>query len=402
MGSRGFWVRSAGSAGSGASPPAWSSTQGPVSGPLVALDLHLTACSHARVPGDGQPEACTAEPPGGGVLGLGEGLEDRLQLLTVDSDSGVLSLDHELFGLLHGGHPEVDVALLRELHGAAEEVHEDLAQATLIAGDHVCHFPIDVAVDVDVADRALRRGQGQRVAYAPVDREGLVLVVHGARVDLRDVVDDEEEVSGGALDGRDGLLRISIQLRIEGQLDHADDPIHRRAELVARVGQEEALGVGGVPCLSPGSLQLLGLLPEFADGIAGEAERRPSSRAHLLGAPAGERHVQGDGGASVDPEGLAPRFGAWPSHSSPRAIPAVWDSGERGPNSPQRLNPPRTWSATRTHGTKDSQFAAPPMDATSKAAAIRSSRKKIGARSRVPSGRWRAAGVPQTPERGMA
>ena len=41
------------------------------------------------------------------------------------------------------------------------------------------------------------------------------------------------------------LALLGRQLGVEGQLGHAEDAVHRRADLVAHVGQEFALGPAG-------------------------------------------------------------------------------------------------------------------------------------------------------------
>ena len=49
-----------------------------------------------------------------------------------------------------------------------------------------------------------------------------------------------------------GLLNLAdvaslprVQFRLEGEVRHADDSVHRRADLVAHVGQEIRLNLGG-------------------------------------------------------------------------------------------------------------------------------------------------------------
>ena len=72
--------------------------------------------------------------------------------------------------------------------------------------------------------------------------------VQFAGLDLReveDVVDDVEERVGGAADGLDEVALLVGQLGVHQQRGHADDAVHRRADLVAGVGEELGLGARG-------------------------------------------------------------------------------------------------------------------------------------------------------------
>ncbi len=54
-----------------------------------------------------------------------------------------------------------------------------------------------------------------------------------------------EQRCRGALHQRQIFALFGIQLRIQQNLGQADNAIHRRADLVAHVGQEFALGAAG-------------------------------------------------------------------------------------------------------------------------------------------------------------
>jgi hypothetical protein len=77
---------------------------------------------------------------------------------------------------------------------------------------------------------------------------------------VEDVVDDAEQVLGGAMDLLDvvALLGGGRDLGLQREVRHADDGVHRRADFVAHVGQEVALGAG----------RLLGQLPWLDAGNA--------------------------------------------------------------------------------------------------------------------------------------
>ena len=80
-------------------------------------------------------------------------------------------------------------------------------------------------------------------------RNGDALEVELAGLDLReveDVVDDRQQRLGRVARPWSRYSRCSaVEVGVEHQLGHADDAVHRRADLVAHVGQELALGAVG-------------------------------------------------------------------------------------------------------------------------------------------------------------
>jgi len=78
--------------------------------------------------------------------------------------------------------------------------------------------------------------------------------------DVQDVVDDEQQVVGRVPDGLQVVALLALEAGLQGYLGHADDGVHGRADLVAHLGQELALGpVGGFGFF-------LGLLQRGLDG----------------------------------------------------------------------------------------------------------------------------------------
>jgi hypothetical protein len=74
--------------------------------------------------------------------------------------------------------------------------------------------------------------------------------------EVEHVVDDVEQRVGGVLGHRQVFALLERQLRAERKAGHPDDAVERRADLVAHVGEELALGfVGGLRDLF-GPLQL--------------------------------------------------------------------------------------------------------------------------------------------------
>ena len=92
-------------------------------------------------------------------------------------------------------------------------------------------------------------GEGtQRVAQRRPQREIGGVQFQLAGLDLREVeqiVDDAQQVVGRRLRRLQALPLVVGQRRVQGQLGHAEDGVHRRADLVADVGQELVLGAVG-------------------------------------------------------------------------------------------------------------------------------------------------------------
>ena len=71
-----------------------------------------------------------------------------------------------------------------------------------------------------------------------------------------------------------------VEVGVEHQLGHADDAVHGRADLVAHVGQELALGPAGGLRLLARLLQLVGALGDlFLQRLVG---RKPTDSCHVI------------------------------------------------------------------------------------------------------------------------
>ena len=72
--------------------------------------------------------------------------------------------------------------------------------------------------------------------------------------EIEDVVDEAKQGVGRRLHHAEVFALLGVERRVEGQLGHADDAVHGRADLVAHVGQELAFTAAG------GLGDLLGLM----------------------------------------------------------------------------------------------------------------------------------------------
>ncbi|HZL72330.1 MAG TPA: hypothetical protein VFC86_07710 [Planctomycetota bacterium] len=81
--------------------------------------------------------------------------------------------------------------------------------------------------------------------------------------EIEDVVDDRQQGDGGGLHHAEVVALLRRQFRVERQLDHPDDAVHRRADLVAHVRQELALRQRGLFGRLLGVLEMLLGFPQL-------------------------------------------------------------------------------------------------------------------------------------------
>ncbi|OFA07223.1 hypothetical protein DUGA2_05550 [Duganella sp. HH101] len=204
---------------------------------------------------DRQPQSGAAVQARGAGVGLGEGLEQAGLLLVADPQAAVLD-DEAQPDVAVAGHrglvvaldPQFDVAARGELECVADQVDQDLAQAQRVAqqvGRHVRRRPDH---QFQSALRGPPREQVGQLAQGVGQVEGQRLQFQLARFDLGEVqhvVDDLQQALAGAADLAEVVQRLRRQVQMRAQACEAEDGVHRRADFVADVGQEVALGAGG-------------------------------------------------------------------------------------------------------------------------------------------------------------
>ncbi len=145
-------------------------------------------------------------------------------------------------------HGEHDLAALGELHRVGEQVEDDLAQPRDVADDGRRNVAFEHVGGVEVLLDGAGRDEVERRLDALAQIERLRLDVHPPGLDLReveDVVDDRQERVAGIADGRGVVVLLGVELGVEQQAAHADDRVHRRADLVAHRREERALRLVG-------------------------------------------------------------------------------------------------------------------------------------------------------------
>jgi len=181
------------------------------------------------------------------------------------------------------------------------------------------------------------------VVQGVAEVEGDRVEVELAGLDLgevEDVVDDRQQGLGRRDDRAEVFPLAGRQLGVEGQFGHADDAVHRGADLVAHVGQELALGPGGRLGRLAGAVGVALGLPAVGD-LAFEGVVRPLQLGGPLADPAVEVVVgpaQGllralpvvDVGAGAEPlcDGARPVADRDPAGLKPSVLPVGGSDAE--------------------------------------------------------------------------
>jgi hypothetical protein len=139
-----------------------------------------------------------------------------------------------------------DFALPRELDGVAEGIEKYLAQAQSVAHHHCGNA---VVRDIREVQVLLCRNGGDLVErlfdHLP-DIERMRVDLQAAELDLGEIqylVDDGEQGIAARADRLDEIALFVGQIGIQQQAGHADDRVQRRADFMAHVREEHALGL---------------------------------------------------------------------------------------------------------------------------------------------------------------
>ena len=194
--------------------------------------------------GNGEAEAGAAMLARRRAVGLFEFLENAIEIVGRDAGAGVAH--READGRLGAGrrrHRHVDqhAAAVGELDGVADQIEQQLAQATRVGRHDRRHVGRDVTADADAFGIGARRQQLDDVVGDLAHRDRLRLEFEAARLDLgivEQILDQREQRAGRRRDGADIGVLLGRQLGVGQQLGHAHDAVHRRADLMADGGEE--------------------------------------------------------------------------------------------------------------------------------------------------------------------
>ena len=217
-----------------------------------AVDPDCAAHQLDQLGRDGQTEPRAAEPAGGRAVGLLERLEDRVQLLGGDADPRVGDRETEddaVARRVPRGRRDTTIspcsvnliALPTRLTRTwrSRPASPTSASGTSGATRQASSSPLEWA----------RRARVCRVSSSASRREKGI----GSRLSLPASILEKSRMSLMTVRSESAELltrpRYSrcrgVKLGVEGQLGHADDAVHRRADLVAHVGEKLALGPAG-------------------------------------------------------------------------------------------------------------------------------------------------------------
>ena len=240
--------------------------------PRLADDLDVAAHHPHQLARDLQPQPGAAEAPADAVVALAEALEQALQRLLVHADAGVDDADarqRRPGGAVlrrHRVDQQPHAAAVGELDRVADQVEQHLLE------------PLRVRLDPDRQVRRQRHLEQQRARarlrlhqrphvldeLVQVERMGRELEPAGLQLgQVEHVVEDVQQVLAGLARDLQVLALLRIERRAVQQRHHAQQAVEGRAQLVAHVGQEGALGAAGLLGLEPGLLQPRGELLEL-------------------------------------------------------------------------------------------------------------------------------------------
>jgi hypothetical protein len=197
---------------------------------------------------DRQPQARAAEAPGDRAVGLRKGFEQGVVLLRGDADATVA---HREVQHARGrrrrtarSHRNRDAPAFGELHRIAHQVVQHLTQPQRVTEHPARH----AGCDFDVQCQSLLRDAGREQVHHPlqhlVDVQRHPFQGQLAGLDLgvvEHVVQQAHQRRRRGVGLFDETTRRLRQPVVQRQPGQADDAVHRRADLVAHVGQEAAL-----------------------------------------------------------------------------------------------------------------------------------------------------------------
>jgi len=213
----------------------------------LAVDTDLPAHQGDDALADDQAKASAAVHPGGRGIGLRERGEQLRETFRRDADAGIDDLEAQrmrgavLAVLLDA---QGDATAFGELDGVAEQIGQHLSQSRRVTA----HREADVGVDFQMQQQAFGLGLlGQQPDHrfgqlAQVEGRGFQFNLVGLELGVvEDVVDDAQHLLGRAVGGAQQVGLLGGQAGGEQHVDHRQDAVERRADLVAHRGEEFAL-----------------------------------------------------------------------------------------------------------------------------------------------------------------
>src|SRR5271155_3758048 len=132
--------------------------------------------------------------------------------------------------------------MIGELDGISNQVENNLAKSEWISNDVVRHGAVHFEGETERLFMCFDSEGLQRIEDGAAHGEGNALNHHAVGFDFRyikDVVNDSQKAVGKVVNGVEHFSGMWLEVfRVESQLGHADDAIHRRPNFVTHVGQK--------------------------------------------------------------------------------------------------------------------------------------------------------------------
>ena len=217
-----------------------------------AGEAQPTAHHLGQLPGDRETEPGAAIAPRHRIVGLGEGLEEIFLGTFGNADAGIFDCAAQANAHSVGWRrlrrlfePHHHLPRLGELDRVRHQVAEHLPEAMRVAAHRRRHRRVHQHQQLETLELGALGKQQHHFFDRPRRRERKLLELELAGLDLgkvEDVVDDEQQQLGRAVQHVDETALALVERGVAEQVRHAQDAVHRRADLVAHVRKEEALG----------------------------------------------------------------------------------------------------------------------------------------------------------------
>src|SRR5580700_6875561 len=222
----------------------------------LTFDAHRPTHHGHESSANRQAQPSTAVLSGHRAVRLREGLEDRALLIGWDSYTGVfhgkMQRGSSGFAALFG-HADQDLAVLCELDRVPYQVDQNLTNPPGIAKQRFGNVRRNLADEFQAFLVRAATERFHRLAQAVAQIKWNRFEIELSRLDLRKVQNIVD-------DGKEGLRRKSnepevfslfgSEVGIQHELGHAEDAVHRGANFMAHVREEDALcfarGFGGL------------------------------------------------------------------------------------------------------------------------------------------------------------
>ena len=219
--------------------------------PGHALGRDVAAHQPRQAARDLQAQPGAAMPPRARLVALRESPEQPVQRGLVHADAGVGDDELQLLAAVVGaGAVQVDHhhAAVGELHRVVHQVEQDLLDAGAVGPHLLGHAGVGVDMQRQRLELRLRPHQRFHLAQQVAQVDRLLAQRQPARFEQRHVehvVQDGQQVVGRFGGGAQVVHLAGVQTGVAQQREHAQQAVEGRADLVAHVGQEHALGLAG-------------------------------------------------------------------------------------------------------------------------------------------------------------